>query len=106
MSLHVERKKENYKGDVIMPKVEIKDVIMFLKICGISSLFFITGIINCFIGEKKLGISWPAYVIVSAILIGAGIIVLIIETIRFIKTHNKQQRQDSIENVIKKEETK
>ncbi|WP_338991767.1 hypothetical protein [Spiroplasma endosymbiont of Seladonia tumulorum] len=89
-----------------MPKVEVKDVIMFLKIFGISSLFFIAGIIICFIGEKTLGISWPAYVIVSAMLIGAGIIVLIIETIRFIKTHNKQQKQDSIEDVIKKEETK
>ncbi|MFX4056973.1 MAG: hypothetical protein EHV01_001365 [Spiroplasma sp. hy2] len=89
-----------------MPKVTIKDVIMFLKIFGISSLFFIAGIIICFIGEKTLGISWPAYVIVSAMLIGAGIIVLIIETIRFIKTHKKEQKQDSIEDVIKKEETK
>ncbi|MFW4370948.1 MAG: hypothetical protein EHV01_003290 [Spiroplasma sp. hy2] len=85
-----------------MPKVTIKDLIMFLKIFGVSSLFFIAGIIICFIGEKTLGISWPAYVIVSAMLIGAGIIILIIETIRFIKTHNKQQRQDSIEGVIKK----
>ncbi len=91
---------------VFMPKVTIRDINMFLKIFGISSLFFITRIINCFIGEKTLGISWPAYVIVSAILIGAGIIVLIIETIRFIKTHNKQQRQDSIEDVIKKDKTK
>ncbi|MBW3057666.1 hypothetical protein D6D54_04755 [Spiroplasma poulsonii] len=90
-----------------MPKVTIKDVIMFLKIFGISSLFFIAGITICFIGEKTLGISWPAYVIVSAMLIGAGIIVLIIETIRFIKTHNKkEQKQDSIEDVIKKEDTK
>lgn len=88
-----------------MPKVEIKDVIMFLKIFGVSSLFFIAGIIICFIGEKTLGISWPAYVIVSAMLIGAGIIVLIIETIRFIKTHKKEQKQDSIEDVIKKDET-
>ncbi len=39
-------------------------------------------------------------------LIGAGIIVLIIETIRFIKTHKKEQKQDSIEDVIKKDETK
>ncbi|UZQ31066.1 MAG: hypothetical protein OHM56_06165 [Spiroplasma phoeniceum] len=89
-----------------MPKIEVKDVIMFLKIFGVSSLFFISGIIICFIGEKTLGISWPAYVIVSAMLIGAGIIVLIIETIRFIKTHNKQQKQHSIEDVIKKEDTK
>ncbi|WP_348736858.1 hypothetical protein [Spiroplasma endosymbiont of Ammophila pubescens] len=89
-----------------MPKVTFKDMIMFLKIFGVSSLFFIAGIIICFIGEKTLGISWPAYVIVSAMLIGAGIIVLIIETIRFIKTHNKQQKQDSIEDVIKKEDTK
>ncbi|WP_348735007.1 hypothetical protein [Spiroplasma endosymbiont of Ammophila pubescens] len=89
-----------------MLKVNIKDVIMFLKIFGVSSLFFIAGIIICFIGEKTLGISWPAYVIVSAMLIGAGIIVLIIETIRFIKTHNKKQKEDSIEDVIKKEETK
>jgi hypothetical protein len=37
---------------------------------------------------------------------GFGVIVLIIETIRFIKTHNKQQKQDSIEDVIKKEDTK
>ncbi|WP_338990369.1 hypothetical protein [Spiroplasma endosymbiont of Seladonia tumulorum] len=89
-----------------MPKVNIKDVIMFLKIFGVSSLFFIAGIIICFIGEKTLGISWSAYVIVSAMLIGAGIIVLIIKTIRFIKTHNKKQKEDSIEDVIKKEETK
>ncbi len=89
-----------------MSKVEVKDVIMFLKIFGVSSLFFIAGIIICFIGEKTLGISWPAYVIVSAMLIGAGIIVLIIETIRFIKTHKKEQKQDSIEDVIKKDETK
>ncbi|MFJ1521939.1 hypothetical protein [Spiroplasma sp. ald] len=89
-----------------MPKVEVKDVIMFLKIFGVSSLFFIAGIIICFIGEKTLGISWPAYVIVSAMLIGAGIIILIIETIRFIKTHNKNQKQDNIEDVIKKENTK
>ncbi len=32
-----------------MPKVTIKDLIMFLKIFGISSLFFIIGIIICFI---------------------------------------------------------
>lgn len=89
-----------------MPKIEVKDVIMFLKIFGVSSLFFLAGIIICFIGEKTLGISWPAYVIVSAMLIGAGIIVLIIETIRFIKTHNKKQKEDSIEDVIKKEDTK
>ncbi|WP_342256055.1 hypothetical protein [Spiroplasma endosymbiont of Poecilobothrus nobilitatus] len=89
-----------------MPKVTIKDLIMFLKIFGISSLFFIAGIVICFIGEKTLGISWPAYVIISAMLIGAGIIVLIIETIRFIKTHKKEQKQDSIEDVIKKEDTK
>lgn len=89
-----------------MPKVTIKDLIMFLKIFGISSLFFIAGIVICFIGEKTLGISWPAYVIISAMLIGAGIIILIIETIRFIKTHKKEQKQDSIEDVIKKEDTK
>ncbi len=88
-----------------MPKVTIKDMIMFLKIFGISSLFFIAGIVICFIGEKTLGISWPAYVIVSSMLIGAGIIVLIIETIIFIKTHKKEQKQDSIEDVIKKDET-
>ncbi len=85
-----------------MPKFTIKDLIMFLKIFGISSLFFTTGIIICFIGEKTLGISWPACVIVSSMLIGAGIIVLIIETIRFIKIHKKEQKQDSIEDVIKK----
>lgn len=89
-----------------MPKVEVKDVIMFLKIFGVSSLFFIAGIIICFIGPTKLGIGWPAYVIIGAMLNGFGVIVLIIETIRFIKTHNKQQKQDSIEDVIKKEKTK
>ncbi|PWF95572.1 hypothetical protein [Spiroplasma poulsonii] len=85
-----------------MPKVEVKDVIMFLKIFGVSSLFFIAGIIICFIGPTKLGIGWPAYVIIGAMLNGFGVVVLIIETIRFIKTHNKQQKQDSIEDVIKK----
>jgi len=89
-----------------MPKVNIKDVIMFLKIFGVSSLFFVAGIIICFIGPTKLGIGWPAYVIIGAMLNGFGVVVLIIETIRFIKTHNKQQKQDSIEDVIKKEETK
>lgn len=89
-----------------MPKVEIKDVIMFLKIFGVSSLFFIAGIIICFIGPTKLGIGWPAYVIIGAMLNGFGVVVLIIETIIFIKTHNKQQKQDSIEDVIKKEDTK
>ncbi|MBH8623533.1 hypothetical protein [Spiroplasma sp. hyd1] len=88
-----------------MPKLTIKDVIMFLKIFGVSSLFFIAGIIICFIGPTKLGIVWPAYVIIGAMLNGFGVIVLIIETIRFIKTHNKQQKQDSIEDVIKKDET-
>lgn len=89
-----------------MPKVTIKDIIMFLKIFGVSSLFFISGIIICFLGPTKLEIGWPAYVIVSAMLIGSGIIVLIIETIRFIKTHKKEQKRDSIEDVIKKEDTK
>ncbi|RUO85972.1 hypothetical protein, partial [Spiroplasma endosymbiont of Megaselia nigra] len=89
-----------------MPKVEVKDVIMFLKIFGVSSLFFIAGIIICFIGPTKLGIGWPAYVIIGAMLNGFGVVVLIIETIRFIKTHNKQQKQNSIEDVIKKEDTK
>ncbi|UNF62202.1 hypothetical protein [Spiroplasma poulsonii] len=89
-----------------MPKVEVKDVIMFLKIFGVSSLFFIAGIIICFIGPTKLGIGWPAYVIIGAMLNGFGVIVLIIETIRFIKTHKKEQKQDSIEDVIKKEDTK
>lgn len=89
-----------------MPKVEVKDIIMFLKIFGISSLFFIAGIIICFLGPTKLGIGWPAYVIIGAMLNGFGVIVLIIETIRFIKTHKKEQKQDSIEDVIKKENTK
>lgn len=89
-----------------MPKVEVKDVIMFLKIFGVSSLFFIAGIIICFIGPTKLGIGWPAYVIIGAMLNGFGVVVLIIETIRFIKTHNKQQKQDNIEDVIKKEDIK
>ncbi|RUO85753.1 hypothetical protein [Spiroplasma endosymbiont of Megaselia nigra] len=89
-----------------MSKITIKDVIMFLKIFGVSSLFFIAGIIICFIGPTKLGIGWPAYVIIGAMLNGFGIIVLIIETIRFIKTHKKEQKQDNIEDVIKKEETK
>ncbi len=89
-----------------MPKVTIKDMIMFLKIFGISSLFFIAGIIICFWGPTKLGIGWHAYVIIGAMLNGFGVIVLIIETIRFIKTHKKEQKQDSIEDVIKKDETK
>lgn len=89
-----------------MSKVSIKDLIMFLKIFGISSLFFIAGIIICFLGPTKLGIGWPAYVIIGAMLNGFGIIVLIIETIRFIKTHKKDKKQDSIEDVIKKEDTK
>ncbi|WP_348736208.1 hypothetical protein [Spiroplasma endosymbiont of Ammophila pubescens] len=89
-----------------MSKLEVKDVIMFLKIFGVSSLFFIAGIIICFIGPTKLGIGWPAYVIIGSMLNGFGVIVLIIETIRFIKTHKKQQKQDSIEDVIKKEDTK
>ncbi len=89
-----------------MPKVEFKDVIMFLKIFGVSSLFFIAGIIICFIGPTKLGISWPAYVIIGAMLNGFGVVVLIIETIRFIKTHKKEQKQDNIEDAIKKEDTK
>lgn len=89
-----------------MQKVSIKDLIMFLKIFGVSSLFFIAGIIICFLGPNKLGIGWPAYVIIGAMLNGFGIIVLIIETIRFIKTHKKDKKQDSIEDVIKKEDTK
>lgn len=89
-----------------MSKVAIKDVIMFLKIFGVSSLFFIAGIIICFIGPTKLGIGWPAYLIIGAMLNGFGVIVLIIETIRFIKTHKKEQKQDSIDDVIKKEDTK
>ncbi|WP_158613863.1 hypothetical protein [Spiroplasma endosymbiont of Megaselia nigra] len=36
---------------------------------------------------------------------GFGVIVLIIETIRFIKTHKKEQNKDSIKDVIKKEDT-
>jgi hypothetical protein len=31
-----------------MPEVNIKDIIMFLKMFGISSLFFISGIVICF----------------------------------------------------------
>ncbi|UZQ30901.1 MAG: hypothetical protein OHM56_05220 [Spiroplasma phoeniceum] len=89
-----------------MPKIEVKDVIMFLKIFGVSSLFFIAGIIICFIGPTKLGIGWAAYVIIGAMLNGFGVVVLIIETIRFIKNHNKKQKQDIIEDVIKKEDTK
>ncbi|WP_338963907.1 MULTISPECIES: hypothetical protein [unclassified Spiroplasma] len=69
-------------------------------------MFFIAGIIICFIGPTKLGIGWPAYVIIGAMLNGFGVIVLIIETIRFIKTHKKEQNKDGIEDVIKKEKTK
>ncbi len=77
-----------------MPKLTIKDLIMFLKIFGISSLFFIALIIICFIGEKTLFISWPAYVvIVSLMIIAVGIIVLIIETIIFIKTRKKNKKK-------------
>ncbi|WP_338990646.1 hypothetical protein [Spiroplasma endosymbiont of Seladonia tumulorum] len=57
-----------------MPKVEVKDVIMFLKIFGVSSLFFIAGIIICFIGPTKLGIGWSAYVIIGAMLNGLGLL--------------------------------
>ncbi|WP_374695839.1 hypothetical protein [Spiroplasma endosymbiont of Polydrusus formosus] len=89
-----------------MPKVEFKDVIMFLKIFGVLSLFLITGIIICFIGPTKLGVGWPTYVIIGAMLNGFGVIVLIIETIRFIKTHKKEQKQDSIEDIIKKIQNK
>ncbi len=39
-----------------MPKVTIKDLIILLKIFGVSSLFFIAEIIICFIWEKTLGI--------------------------------------------------
>ncbi len=52
--------------------------------------------------------NWLAYIckIIGAILNGFGVVVLIIETIRFIKTNNKKQKQDSIEDIIKKEKTK
>jgi phosphotransferase system glucose/maltose/N-acetylglucosamine-specific IIC component len=85
-----------------MPKVTIRDIIMFLKIFGVSSLFFIAGIIICFIGRKYLNINWPEYIVISVVLIVSGIIVSIIETFRFIKTHKKEQKQDNIEDVIKK----
>lgn len=88
----------------MMPKVNIKDIIMFLKMFGISSLFFISGIIIRFLRPTHLNIKWPAYVIISAMLIGAGIIILIIETIKYIKTHNKKQIKD-ITDILKKEET-
>ncbi len=84
-----------------MPKVIIKDVIMFLKIFVVSSLFFIEGIIICFIGEKTIGISWPEYVIFSAILIGDVIIVLIIEKIRFIKIHKKNKSNIALKMLLK-----
>ncbi|WP_374696846.1 hypothetical protein [Spiroplasma endosymbiont of Polydrusus formosus] len=80
-----------------MQKLTIKDAIMFFKIFEISSLFFIAGIIICFIGPTNLWVGWPTYVIIGAMLNGFGIIVLIIETIRFIKTHKKEQKQDSID---------
>lgn len=77
-----------------MSKFSVKDVIMFLKMFGISSLFFIAGIVICFIGRKYLFVDWPEYVIVSIVLIVAGIVILIIETIRYIKTHNKKLNDD------------
>lgn len=82
-----------------MPKVTVKDIIMFLKTFGISSLFFISGIIVSLIGEKKLGIEWPAYVIIAAMLIFSGIIVLIIETIKCIKTNNEVKQEDITEKI-------
>ncbi|WP_374696838.1 hypothetical protein [Spiroplasma endosymbiont of Polydrusus formosus] len=48
-----------------MSKIMFKDVIVFLKIFGISSLFFVS-----------------------------GIVILIIKTIRYIKTHNKNVQKD------------
>ncbi|WP_374696309.1 hypothetical protein [Spiroplasma endosymbiont of Polydrusus formosus] len=45
---------------------------MFLKIFGVSSLFFIPGIIICFLGPIKLGIAWPTYVIIGAMISGFG----------------------------------
>ncbi|WP_342223502.1 hypothetical protein [Spiroplasma endosymbiont of Asaphidion curtum] len=57
-----------------MSKFGIKDIIMFLKVFGISSLFFVAGIVICLIGHTHLRIGWPAYVIISAMLISAGII--------------------------------
>lgn len=77
-----------------MPKFSVKDIIMFLKMFGISSIFFIAGIIICFIGRKYLFIDWPEYVIVSVVLIFSGIFVLIIETIKYIKTHNKNVKDN------------
>lgn len=77
-----------------MSKLGFKDVIMFLKIFGISSLFFISGIVICFIGRKYLNINWPEYIVISVVLIFSGIIVSVIETIRYIKTHNKNVQND------------
>jgi hypothetical protein len=70
-----------------MWKLNFKDIMMFLKIFGVSSIFFISGIIICFIGRKYLNINWPEYIVISIVLIFSGIIVSIIETIRYIKTY-------------------
>lgn len=77
-----------------MSKFGFNDVIMFLKIFGISSLFFISGITICFIGRKYLDINWPEYIVISVILIVSGIVISIIETIRYIKVHNKNVQND------------
>lgn len=77
-----------------MSKINFNDVIMFLKIFGISSLFFISGIVICFIGRKYLDINWPEYIVISVVLIVCGIVISIIETIRFIKVHNKNVQND------------
>ncbi|WP_375315447.1 hypothetical protein [Spiroplasma endosymbiont of Tipula paludosa] len=85
-----------------MSKISIKDIIMFLKVFGISSLFFIAGIVICLIGHTHLNIDWPAYVIISAMLISAGIIVLIIETIRsiYIKSKNIDKDLDVLKDYL------
>lgn len=85
-----------------MSKISIKDIIMFLKVFGISSLFFIAGIIICFIGPTYLKIDWPAYVVISSILIGTGIIVLIIETIKsiYLKTKNIHKDLDILKDYL------
>lgn len=85
-----------------MPKIELKDIFTFLKMFGISSLFFIAGIVICFLGPTKLGIDWPAYIIIGSVLIVAGIIVLIIETIKYIKTHDKKIKDEKLEDIIQK----
>ncbi|WP_338989080.1 hypothetical protein [Spiroplasma endosymbiont of Seladonia tumulorum] len=89
---------KDYKSEILL-------LIRKIFIWGLGAILIISAIVLFFCKAfKVIEISWPEYFYIGLSLLISGVLVYLIDKIfEFFK---KDKKQDSIEDVIKKEETK